>query len=102
MKGPGHRNRFDVRRVWECPVCGRRVLTGGRIVHLECTCSSKDAPKRTWMRLVEGILAPAVEAPAVEAPADGASPQASEEAASRVTTPPADVPDFSGNSPPPV
>ncbi len=46
MKGPGHRAKFDVRRQWLCPACGRRERTGGHVVNRTCPC-------RTAMRLVE-------------------------------------------------
>lgn len=54
MKGPGGRLRFDIRRVWECPVCHRRELTAGDVVTRLCTCSTKsDPPPQNWMRLIE-------------------------------------------------
>ncbi len=54
MKGPGHRMKFDVRRIWECPLCQRRQRTAGTIVHLECMCLAKENPPRqTWMKLIE-------------------------------------------------
>jgi hypothetical protein len=55
IKGPGHRNKFDVRRVWECPACNRRVLTGGHVVNLRCDCRpANGAAPAVWMKLVEG------------------------------------------------
>jgi hypothetical protein len=54
MKGPSGRLKFDVRRVWECPVCRRREKTGGHIVNCLCDCLAKsDPPGRTWMKLIE-------------------------------------------------
>lgn len=54
MKGPSGRLRFDVRRVWECPLCRRREKTRGTVVGLRCDCVAKKDPSRhTWMRLVE-------------------------------------------------
>ena len=54
MKGPGHRGRYDVRRVWECPVCHRRRKTPGSVVNLLCDCLAKsNPPRQTWMRLIE-------------------------------------------------
>jgi hypothetical protein len=54
MKGPSGRLRFDVRRVWECPVCHRRDKTSGKVVHRLCDCLAKsNPPRQTWMRLVE-------------------------------------------------
>ncbi len=54
MKGPRGRWRYDVRRLWECPVCHRREHTSGKVVNLACDCLAKqDPPQWTWMRLVE-------------------------------------------------
>lgn len=59
IKGPGHRNKFDVRRLWECPACQRRVRTGGHVVNLRCTCRpAADAEPAAWMKLVEGPRQP--------------------------------------------
>ena len=54
MKGPGGRQKFDVRRVWECPVCQRREKTAGTVVNLLCNClAGNNPPAQTWMRLIE-------------------------------------------------
>jgi hypothetical protein len=54
MRGPAARWKHDVRRVWECPACGRRERTGGHIVNRACDCRMKEEPaQRTWMRLLE-------------------------------------------------
>jgi hypothetical protein len=54
MKGPGGRTRFDLRRVWECPLCHRRDWTTGDIVFRACNCLAKTEPDRiSWMKLVE-------------------------------------------------
>jgi hypothetical protein len=54
MKGPRGRLKHDVRRVWECPACGKRERTGGQVVTRLCPCQADAAPPRqTWMRLVE-------------------------------------------------
>jgi hypothetical protein len=54
MKGPGGRLKFDIRRLWECPVCHRRELTTGDVVNRLCTCSAKsDPPRQNWMKLLE-------------------------------------------------
>jgi hypothetical protein len=61
MKGPGGRMRFDLRRVWECPVCHRRDWTPGEIVFRACTCSTKGDPTSpVWMKLIEEEPAAAV------------------------------------------
>ena len=48
IKGPGHRLKFDVRRVWVCPACGKRVRCGGHVVNRRCDCGAA-----AWMKLVE-------------------------------------------------
>jgi len=54
MKGPGHRHKFDVRRIWECPACHKQVRTSGQVVHLACACqASSGGPAQTWMSLLE-------------------------------------------------
>jgi hypothetical protein len=54
MKGRW-KSSHEFRRVWECPVCRRRVKTGGQVVNLACTClAGADPPRQTWMRLIEG------------------------------------------------
>ncbi len=54
IKGPGHRNKFDLRRVWECPACHKRVRTGGHVVNLRCDCrAANGAVPAVWMKLVE-------------------------------------------------
>ena len=50
MKGPSGRYRFDLRRVWECPVCKQRKFTTGQVVHLASTCCGNGT---VWMNLVE-------------------------------------------------
>ena len=49
MKGPGMRLALDVRRVWECPECGRRRKTDGHVVAKRCNCQKEGV----WMRLIE-------------------------------------------------
>jgi hypothetical protein len=51
MKGPGHRHRYDVRRIWECPACRRQQKTSGTVVCQPCTCQADNIV--VWMRLVE-------------------------------------------------
>jgi hypothetical protein len=53
MRGPRGRVRYVVRRTWQCPVCGRRVVTSGKVVHLACTCPPEGAANPTWMLLVD-------------------------------------------------
>ena len=55
MKGPYGRLRFDVRRLWQCPVCGRFERTPGSIVTLVCrACRTTSADLgEVLMKLVE-------------------------------------------------
>ena len=53
MKGPGNRLRFDVRRVWECPICHRRERTSGEVVNRLCDCLAKKNGQQTSMKLIE-------------------------------------------------
>ena len=54
MKGPGHGRQYDVRRLWECPVCQKRVRTLGSIVNLRCeACARNKTGDTAWMRLLE-------------------------------------------------
>jgi hypothetical protein len=50
MKGPGMRIDLDVRRVWECPACGRRRRAEGSVTALKCVCQ----PDGVQMKLIEG------------------------------------------------
>jgi hypothetical protein len=50
MKGPGLRLDLDVRRRWECPVCGQCLPLSGHITQAECFCRG-DGP--VAMKLVE-------------------------------------------------
>jgi hypothetical protein len=40
---------LDVRRIWECPACGRRVKREGEITSYKCHCQDP----AMWMRLIE-------------------------------------------------
>lgn len=102
MRGPFERLKYDLRRIWECPVCKRRDRTTGEVTTLFCRCNTADANALgNCMQLVEadGIrtvppivliheplpprVAPAVEAeldvePTRTAVADPLPPQAPE------------------------
>lgn len=55
MKGPYQRLRHDLRRHWECPVCGHRVTTSGAETSALCKCQQAVPPAtRRYMRLLEG------------------------------------------------
>ena len=51
MKGPRSRHRFNVHRVWECPLCQKRVFALAQVASRACECLGKDKP--TCMRLIE-------------------------------------------------
>ena len=54
MKGPSHARQCNVQRVWECPVCQKRVKTAGSVVHLRCeACARNKTGDTAWMRLLE-------------------------------------------------
>jgi hypothetical protein len=54
IKGPRGKSKFDIRRLWECPICHRRELTPGSVVNRVCICvANQDPPRQTWMRLIE-------------------------------------------------
>jgi hypothetical protein len=49
MKGPGLRVNLDVRRLWQCPLCGAERRAAASVTALRCGCT----PERPRMRLVE-------------------------------------------------
>lgn len=49
MKGPGLRIDLDVRRVWQCPKCGRQMRCSGDVTSRVCNCQKEE----TMMLLVE-------------------------------------------------
>ena len=54
MKGPYQRLKYDLRRVWECPVCHHRERTGGNRTTFLCRCQRKTKPAEcAWMKLIE-------------------------------------------------
>lgn len=55
MKGPFERLKYDLRRLWECPLCKRRERSDGTVTSRFCACPGKEAPpgQRTAMKLVE-------------------------------------------------
>ncbi len=46
MKGPYERVKYDLRRVWECPLCHARVRTEGSVTSQFCNCQQKEEPPR--------------------------------------------------------
>ena len=54
MKGPYERLKYDLRRVWECPVCHHKERADGSVTTLVCRCqAAKDSLDRVVMKLVE-------------------------------------------------
>jgi hypothetical protein len=53
MKGPYERLKYDLRRLWECPVCKRRERTDGGVTFRFCECGTKQEGGRpVVMKLV--------------------------------------------------
>jgi len=50
VKGPGIRLDLEVRREWECPLCGKRRRATGDVVALRCGCTRD----KESMKLLEG------------------------------------------------
>ncbi len=54
VKGPYERLKYDLRRVWECPVCHHRERAGGEVTSMICRCqASEDPAKQVCMKLIE-------------------------------------------------
>ena len=54
VKGPYERLKYDLRRVWACPVCQHRERTGGEFTSWLCPCQASVEPaQRRYMTLVE-------------------------------------------------
>ena len=55
MKGPFERLKYDLRRLWECPLCKRRERSDGTVTSRFCVCPGKGGPEnqRTAMKLLE-------------------------------------------------
>jgi hypothetical protein len=56
MKGPGNRVKFVIRRQWECPLCRKRLVTPGSVVHQACESCSSDRPGPVWMQMLTEAL----------------------------------------------
>ena len=52
MKGPYERLKYDLRRLWECPVCKRRERTSGAVTFRHCTCAAKEGKQPVVMQLI--------------------------------------------------
>jgi hypothetical protein len=83
MKGPSERLKYDLRRLWECPVCKHRERTPGTVTFRHCSCQMKNLDGRpVVMKLVQdGVqrLAPPL------VPSRSARPPAGAEQAPRPT-----------------
>lgn len=54
MKGPYQRLKWDLRRLWECPVCKRQDRTPGTVTFRHCPCQMQKLDgKLIVMKLVE-------------------------------------------------
>jgi hypothetical protein len=41
MRGPYERLKYDLRRLWECPLCKRRERTAGSVTFMHCLCRTQ-------------------------------------------------------------
>lgn len=48
MKGPGLRIKFDAKRAWKCPACGKTVRLAGDVASSLCSCTNPPS----WMHLL--------------------------------------------------
>lgn len=78
MKGPGLRTALDVRRLWVCPQCGRKLKLPGHIVSRRCDCGD------AFMKLVEEKPTPRPHRP-IEDPAIAPAPEEVEQSAPQPT-----------------
>jgi hypothetical protein len=54
MKGPYERLKYDLRRLWECPICQRRERAPGGVASKLCMCQMQKADgKPVVMKLIE-------------------------------------------------
>jgi len=53
VKGPYERLKYDLRRLFECPACHRRMRTSGAVTALVCRCDASQSPGGVPMRVVE-------------------------------------------------
>src|SRR5262245_22759047 len=83
MKGPSERLKYDLRRVWKCPVCGHLERTSGNATTQLCKCQMRESvAPRQWMRLIEDgarrVLPSAVSSPMNTIPVDVPTPSSAE------------------------
>ncbi len=54
MKGPHERLKWDLRRIWECPVCHHREYVSGVSTSQFCRCQSQEPiTQQVCMKLLE-------------------------------------------------
>jgi hypothetical protein len=79
MKGPFQRLKYDLRRLWECPLCQRRERTPGTVTSRFCNCTAKEGGKPVSMKLIadgpQRLVPKIVVQPSADEPA-AAIPQA--------------------------
>jgi hypothetical protein len=53
MKGPYERLKYQLDRIWECPVCQHHERRGGQVTYLFCRCQAEvPPPQQACMQLV--------------------------------------------------
>lgn len=68
MKGPSERLKYDLRRVWECPVCKHREKTPGSATSCLCHCQTQRPPDQwQYMKLVDDRIRRLIASPASRA-----------------------------------
>lgn len=54
VKGPHERLKYDLRRLWECPICHHRERSNGATTYMLCKCQLREVPqKRIYMKMIE-------------------------------------------------
>lgn len=54
MRGPYERLKYDLRRLWECPVCKHRERTTGMVTFMHCLCRMQQVDGQpVVMKLIE-------------------------------------------------
>jgi hypothetical protein len=83
MRGPYERLKYDLRRLWECPVCKRRERTPGSVTFNHCLCQIQQLEGRpVVMTLVEdGVQRVAPPVVIKHAPAEAVSTSVSVQSA---------------------
>jgi hypothetical protein len=72
MKGPYERLKYDLRRLWECPVCKRRERLPPSVTFRHCLCQMKqpDGQPVVMKLIADGVqrLVPPIVIPHEQAP----------------------------------